>query len=135
MTYATFDDVSARRPSPLAESERARVTALVEDASALILLATGGVEPSPVPAVFKLITCRVVSRALDNPQGFSAETIGSYSYSRESVGVIGLDLTGGERAQVAQAAGYSMTASPKVGMGIDRADRHQITEVNGWGPL
>lgn len=133
MAYATFDDVSARRPTPLAESDRARVTVLIEDASALILMASGGVVPDTALPMLKLLTCRIVSRALDNPQGFTAETIGAYSYIRESPGVLGLDLTEGERAQVAQAVGLSQTASPKIGMGVDRWDRRQITAVDGWG--
>jgi hypothetical protein len=96
-------------------------------------MATGGVVPETALPLLKLVACRVVSRALDNPNGFSAETIGSYSYTREAVGAIGLDLTEGERAQVAQAVGLSQTASPKIGLGVDRWDRQQITAVDGWG--
>ena len=135
MAYATFEDVSARRPSPLAESDRVRVTVLCEDASALILAAANGVVPDEATPVLKVLTCRVVSRALDNPQGFTAEAIGAYSYSREAVGAVGLELTAGETAQVAHLAGVPQTASPKVGLGIDRCDRAQLTGLSGWGVL
>jgi phosphoheptose isomerase len=111
------------------------VTVLCEDASALILVAANGIVPDEALPVLKVLTCRVVSRALDNPQGFTAETVGSYSYSREAVGAVGLELTPGEVAQVANLAGVPQTASPKIGLGIDRCDRAQLTAVSGWGLL
>ena len=41
------------------------------------------------PDIFRIVTLRVVDRALRNPDGFSAETAADYSYQRNGVGADG----------------------------------------------
>ncbi|WP_395295548.1 hypothetical protein ACF9IK_20000 [Kitasatospora hibisci] len=123
--------MSARRPVPIGDAERARVAILCEDASALILAEAGTPLPEAALPVAKVLAVRMVGRALDNPGGFTAETIGSYSYQRDASASAGLGLTEDERAQLRRLVGLPQTASPKLGLGYDRADRRTVTDV-GW---
>lgn len=75
----------------LAEAESA-----LDEASAIVRDESGNDWVSPadptilaVPTIVKIITLRVAERKLRNPDGYSAETAGDYSYQRNGVGADG----------------------------------------------
>lgn len=109
-TLATVMDVEQRLGRVFANPELGRVVALLEDASELVRLEAGrtwvdadGV-PLPVPGAVRAVVLRMVDRAIRNPDGFSAESDGDYSYQRTQVEP-GVYLTDAERAILRRATG------------------------------
>ncbi len=93
------------------DDERVRVLALLDDASALVRdeAATTWIDPITallvaVPGSVRAVVLRAVERAVRNPQGFSAESAGDYSYQRTNVEP-GVYLTDGERQIIRRAIG------------------------------
>lgn len=104
---ATVDDVEQRLGDvTLGHSDQARVTALLDDASELVRLEAGTdwAPPAVVPGSVKAVVLRMVDRAYRNPEGFSAESDGDYSYQRTQVQA-GVYLTDAERAIIRRALG------------------------------
>ena len=97
-----------------------QVPSVNEDTGNLLLeLATGLIEdvygaalPDPAPSRLKRIALEVVKRAYLNPNGYTSETLGEYSYNRGSrngreLDQAGIYLTDAERSAVASAGGRS----------------------------
>lgn len=109
---ASVVDVETRLGRPFEQSELGRVGALLDDASALVREEAGRSwvdaegNPKPFPASIRTIVLRVVDRAWRNPEGFSAESDGDYSYQRTNVQP-GVYLTEQEAKAVRRAAGKS----------------------------
>lgn len=113
-TLATVYDVEVRLGRTLAEAELGRVVGLLEDASDLVRLEAGVLDgeewllddagaPRPVPATIRSVVCRMVDRAVRNPEGFSAESDGDYSYQRIQVQAGGVYLTDADKAIIRRA--------------------------------
>lgn len=114
--FASIDDLTARRQGGVRDGERSRAQAALEDASALIRTEVGndyvdttGDTPvllTTVPDIFLSVTCSAARRALDNPDGLQAETLGPWSgtYANSSGDVY---LTTAERRLVRKGAGVS----------------------------
>ena len=107
-------------------TELDQATALVEDASALVIQVAGTDFATGVPDVVVAVVAQVVRRALDNPGELTAEQIGAYGWqSQHSSATSGaaLYLTRAERRSVRAAAGLSsfiampMTADPDAVLG------------------
>jgi hypothetical protein len=76
---ATPDDVQARTDRPLTDTERARVTVLLADATAIAYSQVPDI-PSPPPPTAVGVVCTAVLRALATPaDGIRSETVGGYS--------------------------------------------------------
>lgn len=112
-TLATVQDVEIRLGRELTGADLSRVVGLLDDASDLVRLEAGVVdgqewlldaagELRPVPATIRGVVCRMVDRAVRNPEGFSAESDGDYSYQRTQVQP-GLYLTDAEKAIIRRA--------------------------------
>jgi hypothetical protein len=115
----TVEQFETRTGRTLSASETAQVEALITDASALVVdivgdaditdtwdvLSVGTVPGSIVPVIVSM-----VRRVLDNPNGYSQESIGSYSYSI-SGSVAGLFANKDEVRAIRKAAGSSGIAS------------------------
>lgn len=90
--------------------ELGRVAALLDDASALVRDVAGTTwidsngDPLPVPGTIRYVVLRAVERAIRNPDGFSAESDGDYSYQRTGVEP-GVYLTPGEEKAIRRALG------------------------------
>lgn len=88
-----------------------RVVALLEDASALVRDVAGRDwidpetgDPLPVPGSIRAVVLRAVERAVRNPEGFSSESAGDYSYQRTGVQP-GVYLTEAEEKAIRRALG------------------------------
>ncbi|MDA3643785.1 phage Gp19/Gp15/Gp42 family protein [Saccharopolyspora indica] len=89
MAYATPEDVEARFTRELTEEEKAMVAARLEDVEAVIRARIPDldekVESGEIPLeLLVMIECEAVLRVLRNPEGYSQETDGNYSYSMSS---------------------------------------------------
>lgn len=107
---ATVLDVELRLGRTLVDPELSRVVGLLEDASDLVCLEAGTewVDPDtdallPVPGAIRGVVLRMVDRVARNPEGFSAESDGDYSYQRTQVQSGGVYLTDAERAIIRRA--------------------------------
>lgn len=87
ITVAQFTDRTGRT---LTASQTTQVEALIADASALVVdivndstvTATwDAATPGTVPAAVVPVVVSMVRRALDNPHGYTSESVGSYSYN------------------------------------------------------
>lgn len=109
-------DVSAlevRLGRSLEGAEASRAVALLDDASALVRDVAGKdwIDPDtgvllPVPGTVRATVLRMVDRAVRNPDGFSAESAGDYSYQRTGVQP-GIYLTDPEEKAIRRALGKS----------------------------
>jgi hypothetical protein len=114
-----------------AETERAE--AVLDDASELVREASGKDwvnpdDPSAItaPRIVRLITLRVAERAVRNPEGFSSESAGDYSYQRNGLTDSGgLYLTDQEREMLRRAAG-------KNGLWTQRITRGEAWHSTVW---
>lgn len=113
---AEVPDLEKRLERAFADGpETDRAEAVLDDASDLVRDASGKdwVDPAnpnaiKAPRIVKLITVRVAERAIRNPEGFSSESAGDYSYQRNGVtDGGGLYLTDRERETLRKAAGKS----------------------------
>lgn len=103
--FAEVDELSARLGRQLADDELPRAVAVLQDASALVREEVGysvwidadtaETNYSLVPASVRAIVLRAAERAMRNPNGFSAESSGDYSFQRTGV-QIGVYLSDGE---------------------------------------
>jgi hypothetical protein len=112
---ASVQDVETRlgRTFPTESPELGRVAALLDDASALVRDVAGTTwinpttgDPVEVPGTIRYVVLRAVERAIRNPDGFSAESDGDYSYQRTGVEP-GVYLTPGEEKAIRRAMGRS----------------------------
>lgn len=108
---ASVLDIEARLGRTFVDDELGRVVALLEDASALVRDEAGRtwIDPTTgaltgVPGSIRAVVLRMVERAVRNPQGFSSESAGDYSYQRNNVDQ-GVYLTDAERAIIRRACG------------------------------
>lgn len=110
---ASVQDVESRLGRKItSEAEVGRVVALLDDASALVRDVAGTTwvdsdgtnHPEQVPNSIRYAVLRAVDRAMRNPDGFSAESDGDYSYQRTGVEP-GIYLTPGEEKAIRRAMG------------------------------
>lgn len=104
MAYATVTDVEARLGRTLDLSESQIVTTRLNDIELMIRhripdldtkVSTGVIDP----AVVVMVECDAILRLIRNPDGFTAETDGNYSYQISSEVASGkLDILGSEWA-------------------------------------
>lgn len=113
LPLATVADLEARLGRQFEESELPRIAALLDDASALARDVAGKtwIDPEteellPVPGSIRWAVLRAAERAVRNPDGFSAETAGDYSYQRNGVQP-GVYLTEAEERSIRKAIGKS----------------------------
>lgn len=113
MALITLADFTARHEEDLSAAEQARVTTLIDDASALVVQAVNDptiTDPwdTTAPAAVVPVVYRMVRRAFVNPDGYESETIGSYTWrhGREP----GIFMTKMERREVRRAAGGTSTS-------------------------
>lgn len=111
LPLADITDIEARMGRTFSGEEHARVEALLDDASALVRDEAGitWIDPgtgllTTVPGSIRAVVLRSVERAVRNPQGFSAESAGDYSYQRTNVEP-GVYLTDSERQIIRRATG------------------------------
>lgn len=103
--------LEARLGREFTEDETPRAEALLEDASALVRDVAGRtwIDPDtellePVPGSIRWVVLRAAERAVRNPDGFSSESAGDYSYQRTGVEP-GVYLTEGEERAIRRAVG------------------------------
>lgn len=109
---ASVADLEVRMGRVFEGAEAARVVALLVDASDLVRDVAGGktwIDPETdalqkVPGTVRWAVLRAVDRAVRNPEGFSAESAGDYSYQRTGVQP-GIYLTEGEERAIRRALG------------------------------
>jgi hypothetical protein len=121
---ASVHDIEARLGRELVGDELTRVIALLDDASALVRDEAGRDWIGPdgsltvVPGSVRAVVLRATERAIRNPQGFSAESAGDYSYQRTGV-QDGVYLTDAERAIIRRAIGRTGLWTQPVTRGDD----------------
>lgn len=113
LPLADITDLEDRLGRIFTGEEATRVVALLDDASALVRDEAGltWIDPDTnlltvVPGSIRAVVLRAAERAVRNPDGFSAESAGDYSYQRTNVEP-GVYLTDAERRIVRKALGRS----------------------------
>lgn len=113
LPLADITDLEDRLGRIFTSEEATRVVALLDDASALVRDEAGltWIDPDTdlltvVPGSIRAVVLRAAERAVRNPDGFSAESAGDYSYQRTNVEP-GVYLTDAERRIVRKAVGRS----------------------------
>jgi Gp19/Gp15/Gp42-like protein len=108
---ASVSDLEARLGRTFAGDETTRALALLDDASALVRDVAGKtwINPDtgalqPVPGTIRWVVLRATERAVRNPDGFSSESAGDYSYQRVGVEP-GVYLTEGEERAIRRGVG------------------------------
>ncbi|MEU3825223.1 hypothetical protein AB0F36_07845 [Streptomyces sp. NPDC029080] len=77
MPFATVDDVAARLGRPIADDEKPRAEAFIDDASAFVSeYCTGTWDRTAPPAIFKTVVCAEVIRWLSVAPGVILERTG-----------------------------------------------------------
>ncbi|GAA4934069.1 hypothetical protein HD597_010085 [Nonomuraea thailandensis] len=121
MAFATFEQFQTRFERTLASAQEPRVTALLEDASAIM---SGRVpqllDADPVPQIAVSVCCAMVARVVRNPEGkFREDYGGDYEFQRDASQASGeLELTENEYDDLvaavsgAAAAGRSFSIAP-----------------------
>lgn len=89
MAYATVSDIEQRLGRELTESEATIVNTRLEDAEELIFRRipdlTQRVEDGKIrERLVVMVECEAVMRLIRNPEGYTQETDGNYSYSIDS---------------------------------------------------
>lgn len=111
----TTDQYEARTGRTLTTSQIPQAQALIADASALVIdlvndsTITATWDMTTVPASIVPVVVGMVRRGIDNPHGYSQETVGSYSYSSSSQ--TGVFASREEARAIRRAAGTSGIAS------------------------
>ncbi|GIG63639.1 hypothetical protein Lfu02_80110 [Longispora fulva] len=138
---AELPAVEARLARTLTGPQRARALALLDDVSAEIRHTTGrawvgpggGLDPAR-PDVLGVVAAAATVRALTNPQGLSAETVGEYSrrFARDEPGG-GVYLTEPERRMLLAAVNVtgSLVSVPTV-RDVDVSDS-TLWKGDGYG--
>jgi hypothetical protein len=132
LPLATVPELEARLGRELEATELERANALLDDASALVRDVAGRTWIDPdtgqldaVPGSIRWVVLRAAERAMRNPQGFSSESAGDYSYQRTGVEP-GVYLTEGEERAIRRALGKTgLWTQP-----VTRGDAHLHTV---WG--
>lgn len=125
-----LSDVEARLGETYDAAEIARPMAIVDDASALVRTEAGQTwldgngELTAVPPTIAAVTLRVAIRAIENPEGFTNESGGDYSYTRKGV-EDGVYLTNREIRMIRKAAG-------KAGLWTQPVTRGEYGTTTGW---
>jgi Phage protein Gp19/Gp15/Gp42 len=108
---ASVADLEARLGRSFTGGEVARAIALLDDASALARDIAGKTwidpetdELQPVPGSVRWAVLRAAERAVRNPEGYSAESAGDYSFQRTGVQP-GVYLTEGEEKAIRRTFG------------------------------
>jgi hypothetical protein len=83
VALATLADLADRLGRDLAAAETRQATALLDDATAVILDRFPQYETAPT-AVSTKVSCAMVLRVLRNPEGRRQESIDDYSYTIDS---------------------------------------------------
>lgn len=86
MAYATADDVQVRFNRELDEDERVSVDERLEDVEEMIRLRIPDLDDRVEDGrirerLLKMVECEAVLRLIRNPEGYTEETDGNYSYS------------------------------------------------------
>lgn len=129
MAFATTEDIETRLGRSFADGEEAMAEALIEGATALIVLEVDKDDDwaealDPVPGVLKWTVIEMARRALLNPgavAGFT-EQLGSYSHTQNfprDAESIGLALSGTEALLVRRAVHGRNTTSVAVRSEVD----------------
>lgn len=129
---ASVADLEIRLGRTFEEAEVPRVQALLEDASELVRDVAGGktwVDPDTglllaVPGAVRWVVLRAAERAVRNPEGYSAESAGDYSFQRTGVQP-GIYLTEGEEKAIRRALGKS-------GLWTQGVTRNEETFTTVW---
>lgn len=128
---ATIAGLEARLGRTFDASELPRIEALLDDASAMVRDVAGRdwIDPvtgllQPVPGSIRAVVLRSVERAVRNPEGFSAESAGDYSYQRTGVQA-GIYLTEGEEKAIRRALG-------KTGLWTQPVTRNEFQRHTVW---
>lgn len=128
---ASIADLEARLGTTFTGTELARATALLDDASALArdVAGTTWIDPDTgallsIPGSVRWAVLRAAERAIRNPEGYSAESAGDYSFQRTGVQP-GVYLTEAEEQAIRRARG-------KTGLWTQPITRNETYYTTGW---
>lgn len=112
MSLISITQLNARLGRTLAGTELTQATALIDDASALVLQIAAGsgdepawTSPNQAPDVVVPVVVGMVRRALENPRGLSGEQLGDYQWQAGGGGAVTIYATDGEAKIIRRAAG------------------------------
>jgi hypothetical protein len=87
--WATVNDVQVRYEEPISSSSVLSLETKLDDAEAIIISKMGPIQAAidagrTTADLVKIVLCNMVLRWLRNPTGMQQETVGPFSYSRDS---------------------------------------------------
>lgn len=140
---AEVSDLETRMRRTFEGDEADWAESVLEEASVLVRAESGrdwvsSDDPTKLeaPPIVRIVTMRVAQRALQNPDSYSAETAGDYSYQRNAVGADGsLYLTDRERALLGRAAGRRKLWTQTVTRGELGQDIEWVMDQYGYEPI
>lgn len=123
--------------------EEARAEAVLNDASEFVREESGSLWLDPLdltkvkaPRIVQVITVRVAERATRNPEGFSSESAGDYSYQRNgAVGEGGLYLTERELKMLRKAGGKTGMWNQQITRGEEWDETEWVPDQYGCDPI
>lgn len=141
LPLATIQQLSARLGREFTGAELERAEALLDDASALVRDVAGRTWIDPdtgalesVPGSIQWVVLRAAERAIRNPDGFSSESAGDYSYQRTGVEP-GVYLTAGEEKAIRRALGKTGLWTQPVTRGEDYLQTVWLNDSFGAEPF
>ncbi|MCK2237712.1 MULTISPECIES: hypothetical protein [unclassified Crossiella] len=110
--------------------DEVRAASALVDASNLVRAEVPPAKLAPIPPAVVTIVCKAAGREVNNPNGFSAETAGDYSYRLGEAAVTGVYLTTDELAVLRKIAGRSGLRSTRTPYGgIYHSPPHTVVPV------
>jgi hypothetical protein len=141
LTLATVTDLEARLGRQFSDEELPRVHALLDDASHLVRDVAGRAcipddlaDLTQVSGSVRAVVARMVERAIRNPEGFSAESAGDYSYQRTGVQP-GVYLTEAEERAIRRACGRTGLWTQPVTRNEYASDTIWVNDQFGTEPI
>lgn len=140
---ASAEELARRLGRELDDAELDRVEAVLDDVSEFVREESRNTwvsltNPSVVtaPRIVRVITLRCAERAIRNPEGFSSESAGDYSYQRNgAVGEGGLYLTEREIALLRRAGGRTGLWTQQVTRGESWCATEWVDDQFGCEPF
>lgn len=131
LLLASVADLEARLGRQLDQIERVRALAVLEDVSSLArdvagrtFLNEAGTAIEGLPSTVRSVVIKAAERAMRNPDGYTAESVGDYNYQRPGV-EDGVYLTEREEKLIRRALG-------RTGLWTQPVTRGEAYDNTGW---
>lgn len=138
MSFVSLEDFALRYGSAIPSTDEARVVALLDDACSILQTEIGlsYEDDDTIPKAIVSVVVAATRRAYENPQGYSGETMGSYSWRGAQPASGGVYFTLAEKKICLRAAGQGAIQSVELTSDLYApADDDQFLETDSGAPI